>query len=86
MPRILKGGERRALKYFRRRIVAESDAFVDGSFLPNRRDPDILCNPKSLSPDLKFGCLSIKTFYWAIQDAFDGVSCMFLQYILPSFE
>jgi len=71
--KVFKGGERRALKYFRRRLESENEAFLDGSFLPNRRDPDILCPPKSLSPDLKFGCLSVKTFYWAVQDAFDGV-------------
>ena len=42
-----------ALKYFNLRVLFEKEAFLDGSFLPNRRDPDILNPPKSLSPDLK---------------------------------
>ena len=61
------------MKHFKRRVQYEHEAFLDGSFLPNRRDPDILNPPKSLSPDLKFGCVSVKTFYWAITDAFDAV-------------
>jgi hypothetical protein len=44
-----------ALKFFNRRVMYEKEAFLDGSFLPNRRDPDILNPPKSLSPDLKEG-------------------------------
>merc|ERR1719481_2210761 len=67
--KIYKGGEKNALKYFNRRMKWEKDAFLDGSFLPNRRNPDILLPPKSLSPDLKFGALSVKKFYWGIQDA-----------------
>jgi hypothetical protein len=49
----LQGGETHALKFFLKRIHSEKEAFLDGSFLPNRRDPDILNPPKSLSPDLK---------------------------------
>ena len=60
----------KALKFFIQRVHFEKEAFLDGSFLPNRRDPDILKPPKSLSPDLKFGCISVKRFYWAIVDAF----------------
>merc|ERR1712243_522364 len=48
----------------------ERAAFKAGSFLPNRRDPDILCPHKSLSPDLRFGCISVRLFYWSIIDAF----------------
>ena len=55
---------------------------MDGSFLPNRRDPDILKPPKSLSPDLKFGCISVKMFYWAIMDAFQQVGLPFFQFLL----
>jgi len=72
--KVYQGGERKALKHFNRRVEIEKEAFLDGSFLPNRRDPDILCPPKSLSPDLKFGCLSVKTFYWAIYDAFHQIN------------
>jgi hypothetical protein len=49
----VQGGETHALKFFLKRIHSEKEAFLDGSFLPNRRDPDILQPPKSLSPDLK---------------------------------
>jgi len=71
--KVYKGGETKALKFFSQRIQFEKEAFMDGSFLPNRRDPDILKPPKSLSPDLKFGCISVKMFYWAIMDAFQQV-------------
>jgi len=71
--KLYKGGESRALKFFNRRVEFEKEAFLDNSFLPNRRDPDILSPPKSLSPDFRFGCLSVKTFYWAIMDAFEGI-------------
>jgi hypothetical protein len=50
---LVQGGETLALKFFLKRIHSEKEAFLDGSFLPNRRDPDILQPPKSLSPDLK---------------------------------
>ena len=72
--KIYKGGERLALKYFHRRIKWEKESFLNGSFLPNRREPDILNPPKSLSPDLKFGCISVKKFYWAVMDAWDEVN------------
>jgi len=68
--KIYGGGETKALKFFNQRVQFEKEAFLDGSFLPNRRDPDILKPPKSLSPDLKFGCISVKRFYWAITDSF----------------
>jgi cryptochrome len=74
IPNFIQGGELKAIKFFNQRIQFETEAFLDGSFLPNRRDPDILNPPKSLSPDLKFGCLSVKRFYWAIMDAFQQVS------------
>jgi len=72
--KVYKGGEKQALKHFERRLKFEKEAFLDGSFLPNRRNPDILMPPKSLSPDLKFGCLSVKKFYWAVQDAWTDIN------------
>ena len=72
--KIYKGGERGALKYFYRRIEHERQSFLEGAFLPNRREPDILNPPKSLSPDLKFGCISVKKFYWAVMAAWDEVN------------
>lgn len=64
------GGERVALKALELRLAHEYDAFKRGTFLPNQRDPDVLCPPKSLSPDLRFGSLSVRKFYWGVLDAF----------------
>ena len=30
--------------------------------------------PKSLSPDLKFGCISVRRFYWSVMDAWHDVN------------
>jgi len=72
--KVYKGGESRALKYFHSRMLHEQDAFIRGSFLPNRRNPDILCPPKSLSPDLKFGCISVAKFYWSVMDTYTKIN------------
>jgi len=69
--KVYVGGEREALKHFEVRMTHERRAFDEGSFLPNRRDPDILCPPKSLSPDIKFGTISVRTFYWAVMDSYE---------------
>ena len=71
--KVFVGGERKALKYLGKRIEHETKAFKEGTFLPNRKDPDILSPPKSLSPDLKFGCLSVRRFYWEAMDAWEEV-------------
>jgi len=68
--KVYVGGEREALQHYQARLAHEKKAFQRGSFLPNRRDPDILCPPKSLSPDIKFGTISVRTFYWGIMDAY----------------
>ena len=57
-------GESNALSHLEKRLSDELKAFMENSFLPNRRNPELLCPPKSLSPDLKFGSLSIRKFYW----------------------
>jgi len=72
--KVYKGGESRAVKYFHSRMLHEQDAFIRGSFLPNRRNPDILCPPKSLSPDLKFGCISVSKFYWSVMDTYTKIN------------
>lgn len=72
--KLYKGGETTALKFFHNRMLHEQDAFIKGSFLPNRRNPDILCPPKSLSPDLKFGCLSVTKFYWSVMDTYAKIN------------
>jgi len=71
--KIFKGGETRALEYFNLRLKRERASFENGGFLPNRRDPDILYPTKSLSPDLKFGCISVRRFYWSLMDQFADI-------------
>ena len=71
--KVFTGGETKALGYFGTRIEHEKEAFREGTFMPNRKDPDIFNPPKSLSPDLKFGCLSVRKFYWAAMDAWEEV-------------
>lgn len=48
MGKIYEGGERMALRQLDVRLARETKAFKAGSFLPNQRDPDILCPPTSL--------------------------------------
>jgi len=72
--KIFNGGEAEALKYFGKRIEHEKNAFLQGTFMPNRKDPDIFNPPKSLSPDLRYGCLSVRKFYWAAMDAWEEVN------------
>ena len=71
--KVYVGGEENALKHLEARLEIEKAAFRKGNFLPNRRNPDILCPPKSLSPDLRFGCLSVRKFYWDIQSIYDEI-------------
>ena len=71
--KVYKGGETVALKYFGKRVEWEKNAFKEGTFMPNRKNPEIFNPPKSLSPDIKFGCLSVRKFYWASMDAWQEV-------------
>ena len=64
------GGESHALEHLQKRLNVEFNAFVSNSFLPNRRNPELLRPPKSLSPDLRFGSLSIRKFYWGVMDSY----------------
>ncbi|KAJ2939748.1 hypothetical protein O0L34_g17939 [Tuta absoluta] len=64
------GGETTALKQMNNRLVVEYETFCRGSYLPTHGNPDLLGPPISLSPALRFGCLSVRKFYWAIQDLF----------------
>ena len=68
--RVYHGGESFALEHLDERLAHEFKAFQKNSLLPNRRDPELLCPPKSLSPDLRFGSLSIRKFYWGVMAAF----------------
>ena len=68
--RVYHGGETFALAHLDKRLSHELKAFQKHSLLPNRRNPELLCPPKSLSPDLRFGSLSIRKFYWGVMAAF----------------
>ncbi|XP_026324719.1 cryptochrome-1 [Hyposmocoma kahamanoa] len=67
------GGEGAALKQMDDRLVVERETFCRGSYLPTHGSPDLLGPPVSLSPALRFGCLSVRKFYWALQDLFQQV-------------
>nr|BBD05665.1 cryptochrome 1 [Svercacheta siamensis] len=67
------GGERQALKHLKERLKVEEDAFREGYYLPNQARPDLLGPPSSQSAALRFGCLSVRRFYWSIQDLFSNI-------------
>jgi len=45
--------------------------------LPNQYIPDLCGIPKSMSSHLKFGCVSVRRLYWAIQDTYVKVFHLF---------
>ncbi|KAF9418520.1 hypothetical protein HW555_004669 [Spodoptera exigua] len=67
------GGETTALKQMQQRLTVEYETFLRGSYLPTHGNPDLLGPPISLSPALRFGCLSVRSFYWSVQDLFRQV-------------
>lgn len=64
------GGERAALAHLEDRLRVEEDAFEDGYILPNQVNPDLLGPPMSMSGALRFGCLSVRKFYWDIHNVY----------------
>ncbi|GAB0091616.1 Cryptochrome-1 [Sergentomyia squamirostris] len=66
------GGETQALKKLKDRLEIEAGAFESGYYLPNHAFPDLLGPPSSLSAYLRFGCLSVRRFYWEIHDLYHG--------------
>ncbi|XP_069358731.1 cryptochrome-1 [Maniola hyperantus] len=67
------GGETEALVQMQSRLAVEYETFCRGSYLPTHGNPDLLSRPISLSPALRFGCLSVRRFYWCLQDLFQQV-------------
>lgn len=51
----------------------ELQAYENGYVMPNQYHPDLLSPPLSLSAHLRFGCLSVRKFYWSIHDKFEEV-------------
>lgn len=65
------GGETEALKLLNQRLKVEENAFKNNFYLPNQGFPDIINCSTSMSPALRFGCLSVRKFYWEIHDLFE---------------
>ncbi|XP_071094151.1 cryptochrome-1-like [Haliotis cracherodii] len=63
------GGETQALKLLAGRIPVEEKAFKLGFVMPNQARPNIVDPPLSMSPHLRYGCLSVRKFFWEIRDA-----------------
>lgn len=68
------GGETAALALLKNRLIVEENAFRDGYILPNQVNPDLLGPPLSMSAALRFGCLSVRKFYWDVQDTYAKVN------------
>ncbi|XP_075231989.1 circadian regulator cryptochrome isoform X2 [Lycorma delicatula] len=67
------GGETMALNNLNNRIKVEENAFRQGFYLPNQANPDLVGPPTSQSAALRFGCLSVRRFYWTLHDLFNEV-------------
>ncbi|XP_055542058.1 cryptochrome-1 isoform X2 [Wyeomyia smithii] len=67
------GGETKALESLSRRLNQEEEAFRDGYYLPNQAKPEFVGPATSLSAALRFGCLSVRMFYWCVHDLFEKV-------------
>lgn len=68
-----EGGEMKALNDLQNRLDIEEIAFRQGVYLPNQAQPDLLGPPTSLSPALRFGCLSVRRFYWNVHDLYNSI-------------
>ena len=69
------GGETEALRNLQKRLSIEGEAFTRGDYLPNQMSPDLVGTTNiSLSAHLRFGCLSVRKFYYDIHDHFTARS------------
>ncbi|PIK55338.1 putative cryptochrome-1, partial [Apostichopus japonicus] len=69
------GGETRALDLYEMRLKYEHEGFKSDIVMINQFNPKLLDPPLSLSPYLRFGALSIRKFYWGIQEIYEEVKC-----------
>uniref|UniRef100_A0A8D8Y8F0 Cryptochrome-1 n=2 Tax=Cacopsylla melanoneura TaxID=428564 RepID=A0A8D8Y8F0_9HEMI len=67
------GGESEALIKLTERLSQEIESFKSGVYLSNQVSPDLTGPPTSQSAALKFGCLSVRRFYWALHDHFNSI-------------
>lgn len=68
-----KGGETQALLSLKDRLSLEKLAFENGYYLPNQVHHNFLQQAISLSAHLRYGCMSVRKFYWNIHDLFLSV-------------
>jgi cryptochrome len=68
-----EGGETKALQLFKLRIENEKETFKQGKLNPNIHKDILFTKEISLSPYLRFGCLSVRKFYWDLKKAFQKV-------------
>lgn len=78
-----QGGEKAALEHLKMRLEVEQEAFSKGTYLPNHANVDLLSPPTSMSTALRYGCLSVRRFFYAIHDKFNEIQKQ-LPYKLPS--
>ncbi|GIY19476.1 cryptochrome-1 [Caerostris extrusa] len=71
------GGETRAIEHLGDRLKVEEEALANGFFMPNQVNPDLLGPSMSLSAALSLGCLSVRRFYWSLQDLNASVDSCF---------
>lgn len=67
------GGETKALECLGHRLKQEEEAFLGGYFLPTQAKPEFLVPATSMSAALRFGCLSVRMFYWCVHDLYEKV-------------
>ena len=67
---LFEGGETKALQLFKKRLEYEKEFFKGGMINPNLRKPVLFITEVSLSPYLRFGCLSVRKFYWDIKKSY----------------
>lgn len=83
---LFQGGETKALELCRKRLECETESFKNGKINPNLKKPIIFTNEVSLSPYLRFGCLSIRKLYWDIKNCYDKVTFIKYFYSYSIFE
>ena len=69
---LFEGGETRALEQFKRRLASEKDAFRQGKINHTSTEIKLMLtdNDVCISPYLRYGCLSVRKFYWDIKRAY----------------
>ncbi|CAL4175159.1 unnamed protein product, partial [Meganyctiphanes norvegica] len=64
------GGETHALNLLKRRLSMEEETLSEFFIHPEMINPDLLRQSMSLTAAITIGCLSVRKFYWDIQDVY----------------